>query len=259
MSTYACTQVIFRDGHGRKTEMNYDIKLLDREIIADGTMALYFEKPAGYEFLAGQFCFLNLPDKGFRDERGLRRHLTIASSPLEKKLLFATRITGSAFKKTLQGLSRGETITIEKPLGNFTLPEDMSHPLLFIAGGIGITPFRSMIRYASDTHSKHVITLFYSNRMPETAAFLDELKSVADRDDNINVLPTMTEIENSAQAWSGLTGQINPAMIKNNYTQWEHAVYYVAGTPKMVDGIRDVVRDMHIEDEKVRIEKLTGY
>ena len=239
--------------------MNYDIKLIEREIISEGTMALSFERPVGYEFLAGQFCFLNLPDKGFQDKRGLRRHLTIASSPLEKRLLFATRITGSAFKKTLQELSGGENITIEKPLGNFTLPEDTSSPLLFIAGGIGITPFRSMMRYASDARTKHVITLFYSNRMPETAAFLDELKSIADKNDHMNMLPTMTEMENSAQEWDGLTGEINPAMIKDNYKQWEHAVYYVAGAPKMVDGIRDIVRDMHIEEEKVHFEKLTGY
>jgi len=239
--------------------MDYDTKLIDRKIIAEDTLALSFEKPEGYEFQAGQYCFLNLPDKGFQDKRGLRRHLTIASSPLEKELLFATRITGSAFKKTLKELSTGETITIEKPLGKFTLPEDTSTPLVFIAGGIGITPFSSMIRYASDVRTKHTITLFYSNRKPEAAAFLGELEHIADINDNIHIIPTMTNMDASARQWDGLIGRINPSMIKDNSQEWDRADYYIAGPPKMVDGIRDVILEMHISKERIHIEKLTGY
>jgi len=239
--------------------MGYITKLIRREMIAENTLALSFEKPSGYEFLTGQYCFLNLPDKGFMDKRGLRRHLTIASSPLEKELLFATRITGSAFKKTLKELSPGEAITIEKPLGNFTLPEDTSTPLVFIAGGIGITPFRSMIRYASDARTKHSITLFYSNRKPEAAAFLEEMEHISVINDTLRIIPTMTDMETSARKWDGLTGRINPSMIKDNYREWDNAFYYIAGPPKMVDGIRDVIRGMHIGKERIRIEKLTGY
>jgi ferredoxin-NADP reductase len=239
--------------------MNYNTKLIDRKIIAEDTMSLSFAKPEGYDFRAGQYCFLKLPDKGFQDKRGLRRHLTIASSPLEKELLFATRITSSAFKKTLKELSEGETITIEKPLGSFTLPEDTSTPLVFIAGGIGITPFRSMLRYASDDKTKHTITLFYSNRVPETTAFLDELERIADSNNKIKIIPTMTNMENSKQKWDGLMGRINPLLIKNNYKAWNQAFYYIAGPPKMVDGIRDIVREMGIKKDMIHIEKLTGY
>jgi ferredoxin-NADP reductase len=174
-------------------------------------------------------------------------------------LLFATRITSSAFKKSLKELSGGETITIEKPLGHFTLPEDASTPLVFVAGGIGITPFRSMIRYVSDAQTKHAITLFYSNRMPEVTAFLDELKSIADSNDSIEVVPTMTNMDNSSMQWGGLTGRINTSMIKDNYKEWDNAVYYIAGPPKMVDGVKGVIMNMHITKERIHIEKLTGY
>jgi ferredoxin-NADP reductase len=239
--------------------MVYDTKLIDRKIVAEDTMALSFEKPEGYEFQAGQYCFLNMPDKGFNDKRGLRRHLTIASSPLEKELLFAIRITSSAFKKTLKELSKGEIITIEKPLGHFTLPENTSTSLVFIAGGIGITPFRSMIKYASDAHTKHVITLFYSNSTPEVTAFLDELESIADINDNIIIIPTMTKMNSSSMQWDGLTGRINPLMIKDNCKDWNYAAYYIAGPPKMVDGIQEVIKNMHVNKERINIEKLTGY
>ncbi|MFZ5907075.1 MAG: FAD-dependent oxidoreductase [Nitrospirota bacterium] len=239
--------------------MQYDVELIEKKIIAEDTLAVYFERPGGYEFKAGQYCFLNLADTGFQDERGLRRHLTIASSPLESELLFATRLTGSAFKKTLRKLSGGEKITIEKPLGNFTLPEDTSTPLIFIAGGIGITPFRSMLRYAADALTKHAIMLFYSNRVPETAAFLDELENIAESNEKINLVPTMTNMENSKQVWDGLTGRINPSMIKGNNPEWDRAVYYMAGPPKMVDGVEDIIRKMDIGKEKIHGEKLTGY
>jgi ferredoxin-NADP reductase len=239
--------------------MNYETQLTGGKIIAKDTMSFSFEKPEGYEFQAGQYCFLNLPDKGFQDERGLRRHLTLASSPRDKELLFATRMTGSAFKNTLRELSEGEPITIEKPLGHFTLPEDAAAPLVFIAGGIGITPFRSMLRYASDSKTEHAIILFYSNRMPETTAFLDELERIAESSDHIVLFPTMTDMQDSRQQWDGLTGKIDPAMIRENCQEWDAAAYYIAGPPGMVDGVKGIVHEMQIDKERIHTEKLTGY
>jgi len=239
--------------------MNYDTRFIEGKVIAKDTMEFLFEKPEGYEFKAGQYCFLNLPDKGFQDERGLRRHLTLASSPREKELLFATRMTGSAFKNTLKELSGGETITIEKPLGHFTLPQNTETPLIFIGGGIGITPFRSMLRYASYARTGHTIMLFYSNRMPETTAFLDELERTAEGNDSISFIPTMTKMQDSHEQWDGLTGKINPAMIKDNHHDWDRADYYIAGPPKMVDGVKGIVQQMEVLEARIHVEKLTGY
>lgn len=103
-----------------------------------------------------------LSEKGIQDERGLRRHLSITSSPSENDLSFATKLSKSAFKRTLRELSTGETIKIEKPMGRFVLEDEMRDRLIFIAGGIGITPFRSIIRYNLDAQAGHAITLVYS-------------------------------------------------------------------------------------------------
>jgi ferredoxin-NADP reductase len=239
--------------------MNYISKLLNREVIAEGTMAFHFEKPEGFEFQPGQFCFIVLPDIGFKDERGLRRHLSIASSPLEKELMFATKISESAFKKTLKEMPIGVDVTIEKPLGSFTLMEDTAMPVAFLAAGIGITPFLSMVRYAAGVPSKQNITLFYSNRTPEEAAFLDEFLSIAELHKNIVLVATMTRVSETSKTSDWLTGRISPSMIINGCSEWRDAVYYIAGPPGMVDGMREMLEGMNIVSDRIKTERFTGY
>jgi ferredoxin-NADP reductase len=239
--------------------MHYDTRLVDRQLLADDIMVFSLEKPEHYEFQPGQFCFLNLQDIGFQDERGLRRHLSIASSPLEKELLFATKISSSAFKQTLKEMNRGNIITIEPPLGTFMLPEDTENPLIFLAGGIGITPFRSMVRYIAEAPTNHTATLFYSNRVPEEATFIDEFQSIADTHENISVVPTMTRVESSSTTWSGLTGRLNASMIREGCKEWRDAIYFIAGPPKMSDSMKELLADMDIQQERIHVERFTGY
>ncbi|MFZ5908044.1 MAG: ferredoxin--NADP reductase [Nitrospirota bacterium] len=239
--------------------MNYSVHLLGSEEIAKDTMAFRFEKPAEYRFSAGQFCFLNLPDAGFSDERGLRRHLSIASSPLENELLFATKMSASAFKQTLRVMRNSTAITIEQPLGHLALSKSTALPSIFLAGGIGITPFRSMIRYAAEAGTGHTITLFYSNRTPEEAAFLGELEGIAEAHGSIRVLPTMTRMQESSVKWTGLTGRIDAAMIETHCRDWRDSVFYTAGPPAMVDSMRETLDEMHIGKDRMHIEKFSGY
>jgi len=239
--------------------MNYDTKLLDRKMISADIMAISLEKPERYEFRAGQFCFLNLQDRGIQDERGLRRHLSIASSPYEKELLFATKISGSAFKQTLLKMPLGDIITIELPLGTFTLPEETANPFVFLAGGIGITPFRSMVRHIANAHTNHTVTLFYSNRVPEEAVFLDELQSIADMHEKISLVPTMTRVDSSSITWSGLTGRLNTSMIQEGCKEWRDAIYFIAGPPKMSDSMVEILEEMDIHPDRIRVERFVGY
>lgn len=239
--------------------MQYEVKLLDKAMVSADILVFKCQKPDGFRFRAGQFCFLNLPDIGFGDERGLRRHLTIASSPLEEDLMFATKISESAFKRTLKEMPVHKTIVIEDPLGLFGLPEDRTDPLVFLAGGIGITPFRSMIRYATGVRSDNVITLFYSNRVPEEAVFLPELEEISAGHVNIRVVPTMTRVESTSAGWGGLRGRITPAMIREHHGEWQHSRYYIAGPPKMTDSMREILTEMYIPSERIRIERFTGY
>jgi len=239
--------------------MNYAVKLISSEEVAKDIMVFQFEKPAGYQFTAGQFCFLNLPDMGFNDERGLRRHLSIASSPLENELLFATKMSESAFKKTLRAMTAGTAITVELPSGFFSLPGSTALPVIFLAGGIGITPFRSMIRYVSGAGTGHTITLFYSNRTPNEAAFLGELEGIAEVYGNIRIIPTMTRGEEPSVKWPGLTGRIDASMIEEHCRDWRDSVFYLAGPPVMVDGMKEILREMHISNDRMHIEKFSGY
>lgn len=242
----------------KEERMNHDTRLIKRKFIAESTMVVSLEKPANYEFQPGQFCFLNLQDIGIQDERGLRRHLSIASSPLEKELLFATKLSNSAFKRTLQEMPLGVSITIEPPLGSFTIPKDTATPVILLAGGIGITPFRSMVRYVAEAQTNHSIMLFYSNRVPEEAAFLDELQSLADMHKNISVISTMTRVESSI-TWSGLTGRVNSSMIKDGFKEWKHATYFIAGPPKMSAAMKEILQGMDIQSDRIHVEIFTGY
>ena len=238
--------------------MAYSSKLLERTRLAGDVGIFRLEKPEGFTFIAGQWCFVTAPDIGLQDERGLRRPLSIASSPLESELLFATKLSGSAMKRSLAEIPAGSPIALEKPLGNFVLPDDTSVPLAFLAGGVGITPFRSMMRYAADARTGHTITLFYSSRTPDETPFLDELLSLAGQNTNIAAAITMTRAEPGSN-WSGLTGRLSPDMIRNACKEWESAAYYVVGPPNMAEAMKQTLNDMSIPPERVKVELFAGY
>ena len=238
--------------------MNYDMRLIEKTMITEEILTFQCEKPQTYEFSAGQYCFITLPEKGMQDERGLRRHLSITSSPTENDLSFATKLSQSAFKRTLSEMSVGETIKIEKPRGRFVLEDETGIRLIFIAGGIGITPFRSMIRYTTDTQAGHAITLIYSSKNKKDALFLDELQAMANMNDHFSLIATMTRVDESEQ-WRALRGRIDEVMIRENVSGWDQAIYYIAGPPAMVDGMQGMLQGMGIDSENTKIERFIGY
>jgi ferredoxin-NADP reductase len=195
---------------------------------------------------------------GFSDDEGLRKPLSIASSPFEKDLIFVVRITDSAFKRTLKELSLRASVQLDAPLGTFLLPDDTGTPVVFLAGGIGIAPFRSMVLQAGAGSTGHNITLFYSSRVPGEAVFLDELKMASERHPNIRLVLTITRVE-GAGMWAGLTGRINPEMIREGCREWESAVYYVSGPPIMADGMRAMLGQLGIGRERIKTEIWPGY
>ncbi len=234
--------------------MSRELKLLNREIVGGSIAVIKIEKPDGFKFLPGQFCALTVPDKGHNDDKGLKRTLSIASSPSEKELIFATRLSDSAFKKTLKDLSVGTVIAVDGPFGMFTMTENESHPLVLLAGGLGITPFRSMTKSAAEFPALK-LTLFYSSRIPEEAVFLSELQALADSKKNINVIMTITRPEQSSVKWTGLTGRLNVDMIRNGCKYWNEAVYYMAGPPAMVETSGQLLDEMEIPHDRIRTEK----
>ena len=238
--------------------MAFNTKLIERVKIGGDVGIFRLEKPEGFKFSAGQWCFVNVPDIGFQDDRGLRRPLSIASSPLDGELVFATRLSASAMKKTMAELSPGATLTLDAPMGVFTLPADTATPLAFLAGGVGITPFRSMIRYSAQANTGHNITLFYSCKSPEETPFLDELLHLPDGNGRIASAVTMTKAAEGS-GWQGLSGRLGSDMIRGRLSAWESAAYYIVGPPAMADAMKKTLDEMGIPAERIKMELFAGY
>lgn len=235
---------------------NLTTRLKGRSRVADSTFAFRFEKPGGFEFKAGQFLTWSLIDPPETDAEGTRRIFSIASASYEEDLMMATRMRDTAFKRVLGAMAEGAEIAINGPVGKLTLPEDQSRPAVFLAGGIGITPFRSMILEATRNNSGQQIYLFYSNRRVADGAFFDELRELEKRNPHYKFIPTLTAAD---QAWQGETGHINREMLARYVRDLSEPIYYVAGPAAMTDALKNMLDEAGIISDNIRSEKFTGY
>jgi len=228
--------------------------------VAKGTLLVSFDLLGEeVEFSPGQYFFVTLPDIGYQDGKGLRRHITVVTSPNEKGVLgFATRMRDSAFKRSLRDLPVGAEVEVESPKGNFVLPENASRPLVFVAGGIGITVFRSMLRYIREERLPYRVTLIYSNRDRESTAFLDELRELAGQDGKLTFVPTMSGLD-ATEPWDGERGRIDASMLARHLDGVSDAIYYLTGPPGMVHGLRTMLIDDGVDEDDIRTEEFTGY
>src|SRR6188472_1026609 len=165
--------------------------------VAQGTLLVIFDlQGEQVDFRPGQYFWVELPNRGYEDEKGLRRHISVVTSPTEKGVLgLCTRLRDTAFKNTLAELEVGDEVDVEPPKGDWQLPEDTSPPYVFVAGGIGITVFRSMLRYIADTGERYRVTLVYSNRDRASTPFLDELQEFERTLSDFQLVLTMTQDE----------------------------------------------------------------
>ena len=170
----------------------FDSELTGREEVAEGTMAFRFVKPPGFDFKAGQSVNVSLIDPPETDGKGNRRSFSIVSAPFEGELAIATRMRDTAFKRVLKAVPMRTKVHLRGPGGKLVLDGNDSRPAVLLAGGIGITPFVSMLRQAAHERLPHKLFLFYSNRRPEDAAFLDELIELQRRNPNYRFVGTMT-------------------------------------------------------------------
>lgn len=236
----------------------YHVALKKRQEVAKGTMAFYFDRPAAFTFKAGQFIDLSLPNLSATDP-GHTRALTLASAPSEQQLMVATRLRDTPFKRTLAEMPLETTIDLEGPFGQFTLPADDSRTIVFLAGGIGITPFRSMLVEAAKHKLPHRLILMYSNRRPEDAAFLGELQALQQDNAHFTFIGTMTSPNRDTGTWEGETGRIDQGMLRKYVKEAETAMYYVVGPPAMVDGLRKMLESAGIHKTNIRAEEFVGY
>ena len=237
----------------------YTTRLNERRDVAEGTTAFHFEKPPGFQFKAGQYMNVTLIDPPETDAEGNTRSFSIASAPFEGDLAVATRMRDTAFKRVVRTLSLKSEVRISGPFGSFTLHTDASRPAVFLVGGIGITPFRSMILQAAKDKLAHKLHLFYSNRRPEDAAFLDDLQKTEKQNPNYKFIGTMTDIRKSKRPWQGATGHITNEMLRKWVRALNGPIYYTAGPPGMVAAMRQMVNTSGIADDDIRTEEFTGY
>jgi ferredoxin-NADP reductase len=237
----------------------YTVKLTARREIAEGTMAFYLEKPAGFEFAAGQSIDVTLLDPSETDARGNLRTLSLASAPHEPELMVATRMRDTAFKRELKRLPLGARLQIEGPFGFMTLHKKVERSAVFLAGGIGITPFRSMLCQETWSNTGHRLFLFYSNRRLRDAAFLPELQELAGRNPGFKLIATLTDREDSSALWSGETGYINKEMLDKYVGDLSQPVYYIAGPQTLEFALREMLQDLGVDEDSINSEGFAGY
>jgi ferredoxin-NADP reductase len=229
-----------------------------KEEVAKGTLLVTFDLLGEeVEFRPGQYFFVTLPSLGDEDEKGLRRHITVVTSPNERGVLgFATRMRDSAFKRTLRALPVGTEVDVEPPKGKFALPDETSRPLVFVAGGIGITVFRSMLRYIDEERLPYRVTLIYSNRDVESTAFLDELRELERTLPDFRLVLTMTQ----DAGWDGETRKVDGEFVEEHIEGDLNAyTFLVAGPPGMTEGVQSALREAGVRDEHVIAERYSGY
>ena len=248
----------------------YKTKLIRKEEVAEGTMAFYFEKPKYFNFIAGQYMTVTLLNPPETDAEGNSRFFSIASAPSDNYLMVATRIRDTAFKRVLKNLPVDSEVKIDGPDGSFYLPEKSLQPVVFLIGGIGITPFFSMLKNAAYQKLPHQLFLFYSNKRPEDTAFLKELQNLEKENKNFKLVATMTAPtqgrspdqsvgKNSKMSWQGETGFITKEMIKKYIGDLNSPIYYMSGPPTMVKAMRDLLEKIGVSEDNIRFEEFTGY
>jgi len=233
-------------------------RVKEKRDVARGTLLVVFDLLGEeVDFTPGQYFFVTLLDPPYDDERGPRRHFSVVTSPNERGVLgFCTRLRESAFKRSLVELPVGAEADVEEPKGSFLLPDATGQPYVFIAGGIGITVFRSMLRYIAEEQLPHHVTLVYSNRDRESTAFLDELSELEHANANFRLLLTMTD----DTSWTGETRRIDGDLLRDHLSDdLESYAYLVAGPPPMVDAIVGTLHGAGVPEERVTADRFSGY
>jgi ferredoxin-NADP reductase len=228
----------------------------EKREVAKGTLLVRFAVEDYPAYRPGAYFWVELPDRGDNDEKGLRRHISLVTSPTETGVVgLATRLRDTAFKRTLAGLEVGDEVEVEEPKGSFLLPEEMEIPYVFVAGGIGITVFRSMLRYVADEQLPYEITLVYSNRDRESAAFLDELDELQRELPGFRLVLTMTDDD----GWEGESRRIDAAMLRDHLGELNSHRFLIAGPPAMVEAIDEALQGAGVPEEQVLTGKFSGY
>ena len=233
-------------------------KIKEKREVAKGTLMVVFDLLGEeVDFRPGQYFWVTLLDPPYDDEKGPRRHISVVTSPNERGVLgLCTRLRETAFKRSLAEMPVGADVDVEQPKGDFLLPEDTEPSYAFIAGGIGITVFRCMLRYIAEEGLPHRVTLVYSNRDRESTAFLDELTELEQNNPNLHVVLTMTD----DKGWQGEHRRVDAEFLRDHLgDDLGSFKYMLAGPPGMVEAMVETLQQARVPDEQVKAGRFSGY
>jgi glycine betaine catabolism B len=247
----------------QQQEPQFELTLLEKQKV-EGTDVMSFKfSKTSLQYKAEQYAYFDIGGV-HNDPKDPIRHFTIASSPTEDFILISTRIRSSPYKKRLSLLESGVKIKARGPEGKFVLHEDYSKSAIFLSGGIGVTPFRSMIKYATDKQLPLRIIMFDSNRNQENILFKKEFDECSNINKNLKIIYTITdEAQNQSGTnnWQGEKGRIDKAMLARYFGDSEQnsAVFYICGPPAMIKAMQELLQDLEISSDQIMVEEFTGY
>jgi ferredoxin-NADP reductase len=235
------------------------LSLKDRITLAPDTYEFVFSSNRKLKFEAGQYLEWTLPHEK-ADGRGIRRYFTIASSPTDPDIRVGVKFykPSSTFKDKLLALKRGDTIVASQVAGDFTLPENKKKKLVFIAGGIGITPFRSMIEYMIEKKEKRDIILLYSNKTVEDVAYA-ELLDRAERELGIETLPIISNQTPEMLARGDFPTTIDQHLIRSQIPDYEDRIFYISGPHGMIEAFSTLLRQLGVPRIHIHKDFFPGF
>jgi glycine betaine catabolism B len=279
------TLLIKKLGKSKSSSSQFELTLLEKDKV-EGTDVTSFKfskqnddgnnqeegvDKTQFNYTAGQFAFFDIGGV-YNDPKGPIRHFTISSSPSENFIMFSTRIRDSPYKKRLSSLEEGAKVKVRGPEGEFVLHEDYSKPAIFLSGGIGVTPFRSMLKYATDKQLPIKIIMFDSNRNRSNILFKKEFDDWANINKNLKIMYTISEDEDrehersssstAKNDWEGEYGRIDKAMILKyvDNGMLNNSIFYICGPPSMLKAMQALLQEeLEIPKERIKVEEFTGY
>lgn len=232
------------------------LELIEIQRVSDWVYHYVFKPEFSFAHLPGQYMEWTLDRVPF-DGRGNRRTFTLASSPTEETVQVGLKYyePASTYKATFHDLQPGDIVYASQLAGNFTLAGNEAKKLAFVAGGIGITPFRSMIKYLTDTHASSDIVLLYLVSSPEELAYIDTFKAATTI--GVRTLPIVTDP--AVHTPGATTAQLSPELIRQAIPDYQERIFYISGPNKMVDASKSMLRGMDIARTHIKTDHFSGY
>lgn len=222
------------------------------------TYDFVFQPQKKLSFTPGQYMEWTLPHQQI-DSRGNRRYFTIASAPTEDTVRIGVKFydNSSSYKKSLLKIDSGTPIVAAQLSGDFTLPPLQTKTVL-VAGGIGITPFRSMLQYLLDKGEKRDLVVLYSNKNEKEIVYRDVLDR-AEKELGIKVYYTVTDTTSASPGWKGMVGRFNPQSIQKAVSDYKERTFYISGPHTMVSGCESVLKEMGVSRNKIKVDYFPGF